>query len=127
MIESHPVLDDGQPFPTLFWLTCPVLAKRAARLESTGWMTDISERLAHEPSLRDRFTRSLARYRARRDARQVIEDAGSPPGGGPERVKCVHAHLAHHLADPANVVGAMALADAGWPDCREPCFQVRGA
>ncbi|MEA2447844.1 MAG: uncharacterized protein QOK47_1481 [Actinomycetota bacterium] len=123
-IETHPVMDDGSPFPTLFWLTCPILAKRASNLESAGWMAAIGTRLEDDPSLVRRLSDALDRYRSRRDRRHVIEDGGSPPGGGPERIKCVHAHLAHQLSDPPNPVGALAAAEAGWPDCLTPCFEI---
>ena len=120
VIENHPT-SSGEPFPTLFWLTCPVLAKRASRLESEGHMRALTERLGDRPDLRARLEAAQRRYLARRDSRAEIVDAGSPPGGGPERIKCLHAHLAHELADPPNPVGAETLALCGYPDCRTPC------
>jgi uncharacterized protein len=120
VIENHPRLPDGAPFPTLFWLTCPVLVKRASRLESDGAMTWMTRELAGDPALRERFAGALLRYAARRDAHEAL-DVGSPPGGGPDRVKCLHAHLAHELADPPNPIGATTLARTGWPDCMAPC------
>jgi hypothetical protein len=126
-IESHPVMEDGSPFPTLFWLTCPVLAKRASGLESVGWMAEVGDLLSTDATLVERFSLTIDRYRARRDGHAVIDDRGAIPGGGPERVKCVHAHIAHELSDPPNAVGSMALAEAGWPDCRVACFEMRGA
>lgn len=124
VIESHPRLDDGSPFPTLFWLTCPLLIKRAGRLESQGHMTRLNERLAAEDALRKRVGEALGRYNARRDEREPIE-ATAQPGGGPERVKCLHAHLAHELADPPNPIGSLTLASVGSPDCRVPCVTTR--
>lgn len=121
VIENHPRLEDGSPFPTLFWLTCPLLIKRASMLESTGWMQEITDELEASDALRARFAASIERYRARRDSYERIEDSGSTPGGGPERVKCLHAHLAHQLAGGENPVGARTLAATGWPDCVRPC------
>lgn len=123
VIESHPRLDDGSPFPTTFWLTCPLLIKRVSRLEAEGWMATVNERLG-SGALRAGLERAIARYRARRDSHEVIEERGAPPGGGPGKVKCVHAHAAHELADPPNPVGALALALTGWPDCRVPCVEA---
>ena len=121
VIESHPRLDDGRPFPTLFWLTCPVLVRRASRLEAAGHMKELNVRLARDAATRERLAGALSRYRERRDALDVVADAGGPPGGGPDRVKCLHAHVAHELADPPNPVGAEVLALAGYPDCRSRC------
>jgi uncharacterized protein len=120
VIESHPRLDDGAPFPTLFWLTCPLLVKRASKLEAAGFMRELTERLATDSSLHARVEIGVARYVARRDALETLEPS-STPGGGPDRVKCLHAHLAHELADPPNAVGGITLAAAGWPDCVAPC------
>ena len=124
VIENSPVGPDGAPFPTLYWLTCPVLVKRVSRLEAAGRMADLADELRGDPALRHRLADAIDRYRAHRDAHQVVEDSGGPPGGGPERVKCLHAHAAHELADPPNPIGAFAVNEAGWPDCREPCFRT---
>ncbi|HYZ47127.1 MAG TPA: DUF501 domain-containing protein [Actinomycetota bacterium] len=124
VIENSP-LAEGEPFPTLFWLTCPLLVKRASRLEGGGHMARVNDRLQRRGELHGRLAGALRRYIRRRDAHEVIEDAGAPPGGGPDKVKCLHAHLAHELADPPNPVGAETLALCGYPDCRTPCVVSR--
>lgn len=121
VIENHPRLEDGTPFPTLFWLTCPVLSRRVSRLEGGGYMARLNDDLAHDDPRRTRIAEAIHRYRIRRDARAAIEDSGAPPGGGADRIKCLHAHVAHELACPPNPAGATALAAAGWPDCRTSC------
>ncbi len=122
-IENHPVLDDGAPFPTLFWLTCPLLVKRASKLEAAGRMRDLNDLLASSADLEDRLRQSVDRLRSRRDEHAVVSDGGSPPGGGPDRVKCLHAHVAQELSDPPNPIGGLVLAQVGWPDCRLPCVE----
>ncbi len=124
VIESHPRLDDGSPFPTLFWLTCPILVKRAAALEGGGWMNSLNQELDDDPRLRARLAEAIDTYRARRDDHAVIDDGGSAPGGGPDRVKCLHAHLAHELVTEANPTGSRTLAVTGFPDCRTGCYSV---
>ena len=126
VISSHPRLEDGSPFPTHYWLTCPILNKRCSGLESRGQMEIVNRRLAADGSLRDRLAAAIERYRSSRDSHEQIDDRGAPPGGGPDRVKCLHAHVAHELAGGNNVVGALTLATVGWPDCIEPCFEVPG-
>lgn len=127
VIESHPRLDDGSPFPTTFWLTCPVLVKRIGSLEAAGSMNDVNERLARDIGFKQRLSDAIDRYRRARDRHEPIEDSGGPPGGGPERIKCVHAHVAHELFGGNNPVGAWALAQAQYPDCAVPCFSVTDA
>jgi hypothetical protein len=124
VIENHPMLDDGSPFPTLYWLTCPILIKRVSTLEAEGSMADVTERLARDASLKGRLAAALDRYRTRRDSHTRIEESGGPPGGGPERVKCLHAHVAHELAGGDNPVGSLTLAATGWPDCVAPCVPL---
>ncbi len=121
VVESHPLLEDGSPFPTTFWLTCPILLKRVSRLEAAGAMAEMTDSLGRDAALRDRLAGALDRYRARRDSHLVIKESGGAPGGGPDRVKCLHAHVAHELADPPNPIGARALAATEWPDCVLPC------
>ncbi len=101
-----------------------MLNKWASRREARGALSALSERLGEDSALRERLASALDRYRARRDSHERIADAGGPPGGGPERVKCLHAHVAHELADPPNPVGSLTLGEVGWPDCRTPCFEV---
>lgn len=122
-MENHPVVE-GSPFPTLYWLTCPILTKRVSTLESEGSMATVTERLTSDPGLQGRLADALTRYRATRDAHAVITESGGPPGGGPDRVKCLHAHVAHELAGGANPVGSLTLAATAWPDCVAPCVPV---
>lgn len=124
VIENHPRLDDGSPFPTLFWLTCPLLVKRVSKLEADGVMAALNDELSSDANAHARLHAAVERYAARRDAIEHIET--SPPGGGPARVKCLHAHVAHDLADPPNWAGGRALEATGWPDCIAPCVPVAG-
>ncbi|MDQ4148839.1 MAG: DUF501 domain-containing protein [Actinomycetota bacterium] len=120
VIETHPRLEDGTPFPTLWWLTCRALAGRVGQLESSGWMGELNERLATDPSFRKALAESTERYVMRRD---LLERLGptTHPGGGPERVKCLHAHTAHYLIIQDNPVGAEVLAALAWAEPKVPC------
>lgn len=123
VIENHPRLEDGSPFPTLYWLTCPILVKRASALESEGWMEQINGRLGSDEALKDRLRAATDAYKEARDSHEVLEPAPAPPGGGPDRVKCLHSHTAHQLA-ASNPVGALVLSQTGFPDCRLACVEV---
>ncbi len=124
VIENYPRLEDGAPFPTLFWLTCPILIKRVSHQEAGGGLARMTELLGADPALEEVQARAVQRYKERRDAHEPISDAGSPPGGDAKRAKCFHALVAHEIADPPNPVGARALNEAGWPDCIAPCYEV---
>ncbi len=45
VVKTAPKLPDGTPFPTLYYLTHPALTAAASRLESTGLMREMTERL----------------------------------------------------------------------------------
>ena len=49
VVKTAPRLPDGTPFPTLYYLTHPVLTAAASRLESAGLMREMTERLQQDP------------------------------------------------------------------------------
>jgi hypothetical protein len=99
VLETTPRLDDGTPFPTLYYLTCPRATAACSRLESAGLMKDMQDRLADDPELAERYRAAHVDYLARRAAiADVPEIAGVSAGGMPDRVKCLHVHLGHALA-----------------------------
>lgn len=97
MVKTAPKLPDGTPFPTLYYLTHPVLTAAASRLETTGLMRDMTERLGVDSDLAAAYRRAHESYLAERDA---IESLGTTFSGGgmPDRVKCLHVLIAHSLA-----------------------------
>jgi hypothetical protein len=97
VVKTAPRLPDGTPFPTLFYLTHPVLTAAASRLESSGLMRDMTDRLQHDAELAAAYRRAHEAYLAERDA---VESLGTTFSGGgmPERVKCLHVVMAHSLA-----------------------------
>jgi hypothetical protein len=97
VVKTAPRLSDGTPFPTLYYLTHPVLTAAASRLESSGLMRDMTDRLASDPELAAAYRRAHEAYLAERDA---IEPLGTTFSGGgmPDRVKCLHVLIAHALA-----------------------------
>ncbi|MCV7332726.1 DUF501 domain-containing protein [Mycobacterium cookii] len=97
VVRTAPKLPDGTPFPTLYYLTHPALTAGASRLESTGMMREMTERLHREPELSAAYRRAHESYLAERNA---IEPLGTnvSAGGMPDRVKCLHVLIAHSLA-----------------------------
>lgn len=113
VVKTAPRLDDGTPFPTLYYLTHPEAVAGASRLEAAGAMREMSERLIADPDLRDSYSAAHERYLAQRQAiADVPEIAGISAGGMPERVKCLHVLVAHSLAagPGVNPLGDEALA-----------------
>lgn len=97
VVLTAPRLPDGTPFPTVYYLTCRRATAAVSRLEAGGLMRDLAGRLAADPDLAAAYAAAHRDYLARRDALDPLP--GAPGVGGmPDRVKCLHALLAHALA-----------------------------
>jgi hypothetical protein len=98
-VVTAPRLDDGTPFPTTFYLTCPRLTGAVGALESSGLMRQMARRLAEDADLAHRYRSAHEDYLARRGALgDVPRIEGISAGGMPERVKCLHVMVGHALA-----------------------------
>ena len=125
VIRTSPRLDDGTPFPTLYWLTCPAARAAVGRLEAAGWNAALSERVATEPALGKAHAAAHERYLAQRDALERLP--GDPGVGGlPGRVKCLHVLYAHEAATGADPVGRIVRNVVDPVDCPGPCVDLGG-
>ena len=125
VVETSPRLEDGTPFPTLYYLTCPRAASAIGTLESSGLMKQMTDRLADDPELAAAYTAAAEDYLRRRDAIGVLGRAPAQ-GGMPDRVKCLHVLVAHSLAvgPGVNPFGdeALAMLPEWWS--RGPCVRL---
>lgn len=97
VIQTSPRLPNGTPFPTLYYLTCPKLTSLVGRIEASGVMREMTERLGDDATLAAAYRHAHESYLAARDAIEPLGHEVSA-GGMPTRVKCLHVHLAHTLA-----------------------------
>ncbi|WP_225447712.1 DUF501 domain-containing protein [Streptacidiphilus sp. P02-A3a] len=128
VVETAPRLEDGTPFPTLYYLTCPRAASAIGTLEADGLMKEQTARLAEDPELAAGYQRAHEDYIAKRDAIEVL--AGFPSAGGmPDRVKCLHVLVGHSLAagPGVNPLGDEALAKLPEWWRKGPCVCAGGA
>lgn len=102
VVRTNPRLEDGTPFPTLYYLTCPRLCSAIGTLEAGGTMREMTERLATDPELAAAYLRAHESYLRERDAIEPLGHSVSA-GGMPDRVKCLHVHVAHSLASGPGV------------------------
>jgi uncharacterized protein len=125
VVQTAPRLEDGTPFPTLYYLTCSRLNSRIGTLEAEGRMREMTDRLAEDPALAAAYQRAHERYLAERDAIEPL-GTGVSAGGMPDRVKCLHVHVAHALAagPGVNPFGDEALAEVGEWWQAGPCADV---
>lgn len=121
VLRVEPVTTDGAPFPTTFWLACPLAVKHVSRLEATGEMVGLNRRLVDEPELAASYATAHERYVAFRDLLGPQVPSGMSAGGMPDRVKCLHSLYAHHLATDDNPIGAWVGEQVEPLACPAPC------
>jgi len=127
VVATEPRLEDGTPFPTTFYLTCPRAASLIGTLEASGLMRQMSDRLADDPELAAAYRRAHERYlEARESIAHVPEIAGVSAGGMPDRVKCLHVLAGQSLAQGrgVNPLGDEVLDALGAYWATGPCVDV---
>lgn len=99
VLMTRPRLAHGEPFPTVYYLTCPRVTGAIGTLEGSGLMRELEDRLREDPVLAARYAAAHEAYLADREAIEVVpEISGVSAGGMPDRVKCLHVLAAHALA-----------------------------
>mgnify|MGYP000438489837 FL=1 len=117
VVKTEPRLEDGTPFPTLFYLTQPAATAAVSTLEADGYMARIQDRLALDDELSLHYQKAHESYLLEREEiAQVEEISGISAGGMPTRVKCLHSLVAHALAKGpgVNPIGDLALEELEW-------------
>jgi len=101
---NAPLLDDGTPMPTRYWLVGEPERTVVSRLEAAGGVRAAEAEL--DPEL---IADAHRRYASERDAAIPADHVGHRPTGGVggtrQGVKCLHAHYAWHLAGGDDPVG----------------------
>jgi hypothetical protein len=129
VVATEPRLEDGTPFPTTFYLTCPRAASLIGTLEASGLMREMTERLATDGELATAYRSAHEDYIGARAAiGEVPEIAGVSAGGMPDRVKCLHVLAGHSLAQGrgVNPLGDEVLDQLGDWWSSGPCVVVDG-
>jgi hypothetical protein len=104
VLRNAPLLDDGTPMPTRYWLVDERLRRAISSIEAAG---GVKEAAAAVDS--DELAAAHAAYAAERDAALPAGYSGPRPSGGVggtrQGVKCLHAHYAWHLAGGDDPIG----------------------
>ena len=138
--EQRPYDDEGEPFPTTYWVTCRYLVAALSRLEAEGGVERWSVAAAEDSALaasreradeeQRRIRRELAAGETGRDDGASLElgVGGAGRSGSPRRrsrrrpeenapalpvrsLKCLHAHAAFALARPGYELGERIVAE----------------
>lgn len=104
VVRNAPLLHDGTPMPTRYWLVDPADVAAVSRLEASGGVN--TAEAAVDPN---ELLAAHQAYAAERDAHIPAQHSGPRPYGGVagtrRGVKCLHAHYASWLVGNADPVG----------------------
>ncbi|MGM0421005.1 MAG: DUF501 domain-containing protein [Bacillota bacterium] len=121
LLLVHPFWNK-EPFPTIYWLSCPVLKERVSKLEDQGYL-NLFKHKAEEIQIYNRKLAEAHRdyaqkrielldqptlYQAKNistDLYEMLVDSGVAGIRDKAGLKCLHGHYAHYLADRNNPVG----------------------
>jgi uncharacterized protein len=112
--EQEAYDENGEPFPTGYWLTCPYLVAAVSRLEAAGGVDRWTRAAADDARL------GASLEQAHADQRELRPELDLGVGGaraGAGSLKCLHAHVAFALARPGYELGEQIAAelDPLWP------------
>jgi uncharacterized protein len=104
VLRNDPLLDDGTPMPTRYWLISTAIVAAVGRLEAAGGVRQAERDI--DPQA---IAAAHQRYAQERDAAIPVDHIGPRPSGGVagtrEGVKCLHAHYGWYLAGGDDPVG----------------------
>jgi hypothetical protein len=124
--EQSPYDEAGEPFPTMYYVTCRYLVAAIARLEAAGGVERWSAKASRDPELAESLARATAEQRRLRVALAAGKhgpdegaslELGIGGSSNPGQLKCLHAHAAFALAQPGYELGRRILAEIEplWP------------
>ena len=109
VIRNAPLLSDGTPMPTRYWLVGRLESVAVSRLEASGGVDAAEAEIGLEA-----IAVCHRRYAEERDSAVPPGHTGPAPSGGVGGtrvgVKCLHAHYAWYLAGGDDPVGAWVAA-----------------
>ena len=104
VLRNAPLLHDGTPMPTRYWLVGADVREAIGRLEAAGGV-----KRAEAETDPEELVAAHRRYAEERDAQIPPDHEGPRPSGGVggtrQGVKCLHAHYAYVLAGGDDPVG----------------------
>lgn len=126
VLEQLAYDERGEPFPTMYYLTCCHAVRRVGALEDAGGVARYRRLVLEQPELAASLRRANGEQRGLRRPVARMADGGASLGlgiGGVAAdggISCLHAHAAFALARLGYLLGERVLAEAA------PLFPVEG-
>ena len=118
VVRQSSYLENGEPFPTTYYLTCPAAVAAFSALEDAGGVDRYERLIASDDAAAASYRWGAERQRRIREPGVVMLDGGASLEtgiGGCRRdgaIKCLHAHAAFAMAEPGYELGNAILAEA---------------
>jgi len=120
--KQLPFDEQGRPFPTAYYVTCPHLTRQIDRIESDGGVRRFESKLIDDERLMAATTAANAVHAAIDGRGQRIAASGEAG-----HLKCLHAHVGFRLAGHEHPVGDEVLREAAPTWCSSAkCAAVAG-
>lgn len=104
VLRNEPLMDNGRPMPTTYWLVGEPERTLVSRIESRGGVHRVEDEVGME-----NIAKAHRLYESERDALIDQTHNGPRPSGGVggtrKGIKCLHAHYAWYLAGGDDPVG----------------------
>lgn len=97
--------DEGRPFPTAYYVTCPHLVRQIDRLESNGGVRRFERSMASDEHLLEATHAAHATHRR-------LHGSAIAGSSDPLRLKCLHAHAGFALAGHDHPLGEAVVREA---------------
>ncbi len=111
--EQAPFDDNGEPFPTTYYVTCPALVASISRVEAAGGVERWTRAAQEDPEL------AASLEAAHAEQRRLRPELPSGVGGSTRTgsLKCLHAHAAFALVHPGYELGRRIVSEIEplWP------------
>ena len=114
-------LVENKPFPTLFWLINKDLKKRLDRLEASGLIQELEDKIEHNPKMQEQLKEDNTRYISLRNEYmsnetkdklkelnyyEHLQKIGIGGISNFSKVRCLHMQYAFHLVSK-NMIGSI--------------------
>ena len=137
IILVHPFSND-KPFPTIYWLSCPVIKEDIFKLEDTGYIEVLKRKKNQSKEFQKKLDNAHKRYskvrvslldkdklkRARQKSKDLFEMLKKSGVAGireKEGIKCLHGHYADYIISGDNPVGEEVAKKIDIPTCCNFC------
>jgi len=124
VIETKPFLEDGTPFPTLFWLSCPYLKEEISKIESGAEKAVITNQVLQDKLALAKELESERLYADYLECQGFGRKLFIGGSKSPLTFKCMHALVAWYLVSHRGIAAAITLGKLESNYCKDKRCEI---